>query len=190
MFARFWWLALVAACSKPTDGGAVAPLTPPPAPASAPASAPHGAIEAGPAGAPFSGLVQLAEGIDPSEVKPTDVLFVMARESQGNGFAGRLVAVQRVGQVQFPKRYEIGISDVMVPGIPFKGPFIVTARLDRDGDPMTRGEDDLYATFATPVEAGQEGVMLVLKKGAPKEIPAPPGINAPPAPNQPASAPH
>lgn len=142
----------------------------------------HGKIEAGPAGAPFSGLVKLADGIPADSVKPTDVLFVMARESQGGGLAGRLIAVQRFSPVELPKAYELGPGNVMVPGIPFSGPFIVTARLDRDGDPMTRGDDDLYATVAEPVKAGTEGNHLVLKKGMKEPVPAPPGAKAPPAP--------
>lgn len=146
-------------------------------PASRPS--PHGMIAAGSAGAPFSGLIRLEEGLKPEDVKRTDVLFVMARESQGNGLAGRLVAVKRLADVEFPVRYEISAADLMIPGLPFAGPFVVTARLDRDGDPMTRGEDDLYATYPDEVQVAQEGVHMTLKKGAPKTIDAPPGVRAP-----------
>ena len=58
-------------------------------------------------------------------------------------------------------------AHVMMPDIPFAGPFRVYARLDRDGDPMTKTADDLYAAFTSDVRNGQEGVHLVLKKGAP-----------------------
>ncbi|MEQ9496829.1 MAG: hypothetical protein RIT81_08220 [Deltaproteobacteria bacterium] len=179
-------LGLAFACKQetkapPAAAQAKAPAASQPANAgSGAASSPHGKIEAGPAGAPFSGLVKLGEGLSPDDVKPTDVLFVMARESQGGGLAGRLVAVQRFAPVQLPKAYELGPGNVMVPGIPFTGPFIVTARLDRDGDPMTRGEDDLYATIPEPVKTGTEGQHLVLKKGIAKPVPAPPGAKAPP----------
>ncbi len=147
--------------------------------AGAKAANPHEGFDKSPPGTPFTGLVKLAEGVTEADLKPTDVLFIMARESQGKGLAGRLVAVKRLGQSKYPLRYEISAKDVMVPGIPFKGPFIVMARLDRDGDPMSRGKDDLYATFTTPVMAGQEGVHLVLKKGAPKTMKAPPGVKPP-----------
>lgn len=143
---------------------------------------PHGAIAAGSAGAPFSGLIRLEEGLKPEDVKRTDVLFVMARESQGKGLAGRLVAVKRMADVEFPLRYEISAADLMIPGLPFAGPFIVTARLDRDGDPMTRGEDDLYATYPDEVQVAQEGVHMTLKKGAPKTMEAPAGVKAPGSP--------
>lgn len=153
----------------PQGGGAAAPaLAPNP-------HNPHGdgvPTQVG-GGAPITGLIKLDEGLGPDAIRPTDVLFIMARESQGNGNFGRLVAVKRVAPVELPARYELTAQDVMVVGTPFTGPFIVMARLDRDGDPMTRGEDDLYAHLVDPVNPGQEGVHLTLKKGAPKTIGAP-----------------
>lgn len=178
--------ALLAASACKQETKAPPPAAPPAAkkaPASQPAvqgSMPHAKIEAGPPGEPLSGLVKLGEGVKADAVKPTDVLFVMARESQGDNLAGRLVAVQRYSGLKFPKRWELGPTNVMVPGIPFTGPFIVTARLDRDGDPMTRGKDDLYATIPTPVITGADGAHLILKAGAPGTMKAPPGAKAPP----------
>jgi hypothetical protein len=111
---------------------------------------------------PFSGLIKLADGTSPDAVKDGDVLFIMARERLPDGQPGRLVAVQRHGKVQYPFRYEISQKDLMMPGMPFAGPFLVQARLDRDGDPMTKGADDLYAEAQGAVQVGQEGVHLVL----------------------------
>lgn len=180
----------LAACEKKAETSKVpAAQTAPPAAAAAsqPAGAgsqpanPHGAMPSTPPGAPVSGLLKLGEGLGEGDVADTDVLFIMARESQGGGRAGRLVAVKRMGKVKFPHRYELSSKDVMVPGIPFAGPFIVNARIDKDGDPMTKGEADLYAVFTSEVKAGQEGVHLVFKKGRPKPMAAPPGVKAPPA---------
>jgi hypothetical protein len=144
---------------------------------------PHGAEfeNAGPPGKPISGLVKLGEGVSASDVKPTDVLFVMVRQSMGGGKFGRLIAVQRHGQVEFPKRYEISSSDVMVPGIPFQGPFIVMARLDRDGDPMTRKPEDLFAVIKSEVQNGDEGVHLTLEKATVHDVAPPEGAAPPPA---------
>ena len=126
---------------------------------------------------PLSGLVKLDEGLSVDDIKPTDVLFIMARQSLG-GRPGMLVAVVRYGNVEFPKRYEISQGNVMMTDIPFSGPFRIDARLDRDGDPMTKTADDLYASFDGDVLNGQEGVHLVLKKGAP---PPPAQLQAPPS---------
>ena len=85
----------------------------------------------------------------------------MARQSAG-GMPGRLIAVQRHVGVKLPMRYEISAKNLMMPGTPFSGPFIVQARIDRDGDPMTKGNDDLYAQAAGPVKGGESDVALVL----------------------------
>ncbi len=163
-------------------------------PTSMPSSAPAEKIPLKPgegvaAGKPFSGLIKLGEGVTEADLKGSDVLFIMARTSQGEGLAGSLVAVQRVMNAKYPLRYEMSAKDLMMPAVPFSGPFIVHARLDRDGDPMTRDANDLYGSFAGEVANGDEGVHMVLVKktmdqielkppgGAPSSAPAP----APPA---------
>jgi hypothetical protein len=122
---------------------------------------------------PFSGLVKLGNGLTAADIKATDVLFVMARQAMGPGQAGRLVAVQRHAPAKLPLRYEMNSKNLMMPGVPFSGPFIVRARLDRDGDPMTKGADDLYAEFSKNVNNGDEGIHLVLAKKAAAPAPAP-----------------
>ncbi|MEL6183314.1 MAG: hypothetical protein AAFU79_01725 [Myxococcota bacterium] len=152
------------------------------APASAPASAPGPAHPPVPSGEPLTGTVKLAEGLSADAVKATDTLYIMARQSQGGGLAGRLVAVKRMTGLEgksFPARFEIGPKDTMMAGVPFAGPFIVYARLDRDGDPMTKTEEDLYATIVTPVNPGATDLELELKAGMPKTVDAPPPGAAP-----------
>lgn len=164
-------LAIGCTSETPTDKPSAATANPgsqpAAAPASAPASAPHGALEGGSPGEPVAGVIKLGDDVSTSDVKPTDVLFIMARESQGGSRAGRLVAVQRHGQLTFPKRFELSSKDAMVPGVPFKGPFVVYARLDKDGDPMTRGPDDLYGAVPDPVNSGVDTANIVLKKRGP-----------------------
>lgn len=146
----------------------------PPAPASSPpASAPRG---------PISGLVKLASEPAGLGAAPSDVLFIMARESLGKGRAGRLVAVKRIAGPEFPLRYTLGPADLMFPEKPFAGPMIVHARLDRDGDPRTRSGEDLYAAAEEPVSPGQEGVHLLL-------APPRPGEDGPPAQGEGTAAP-
>ena len=110
----------------------------------------------------------------------------MARQAMAPGQAGRLVAVRRFTGMKFPLRYDLSAKNLMMPGVPFSGPFIVRARLDRDGDPMTKGADDLYAEFAKNVANGDEAIHLVLAKRPAAAIPVP-SKKAPP--KAPASAP-
>lgn len=165
-------LLVLSACSKKeTEQGAFSKTTAeqaaqkqvaqPSQPASQPAAIEEHAAVAD--GAPFTGELKLGEGIPADTVKPTDVLFVIARQSIG-GQPGQIIATTRHADVKLPMKFSIGPDNRMVQGIPFTGPFIVTARIDRDGDPMTRGADDLYATAAGETKAGQADVALVLGK--------------------------
>ena len=156
---------------------------PPAAPASKPSEAPA-PDEPPPVtthGNPISGVVKLGEGIKAEDVKPTDVLFIMIRQSTGGGKFGRLIAVQRHAQIQFPRDFEVSSNDVMVPGIPFQGPFVVMARLDRDGDPMTRKPEDLYAVAEGEVANGAQGLQLILNKSTAQDVAPPEGAAPPPA---------
>lgn len=189
-------LFAVSACtsnsSTPASSTASSPQAsrPDPSPASQPAkpsSAPHAMP---PAGDPLSGTIALADDVK-SDVKASDTLYIMARTHQGGGLAGRLVAVKRMSGLEpdgFPARFELSSADTMVAGVPFKGPFVIYARLDRDGDPMTKTEADLYAALSEPAANGAKDLKLVLKKGMPKTLSAPRGP-APTPSSAPASAP-
>jgi cytochrome c-type biogenesis protein CcmH len=110
---------------------------------------------AAPGGAPIRGSVRLAEGAR----APSDaVLFVIARSAQG----GPPLAVRRLPAGPFPLDFEIGPQDAMMAGRPFAGSILLSARIDTDGDPMTRAAGDLIALHETPLEPGAGGVDLVL----------------------------
>lgn len=147
------------AASQPAAGDGTAQ---PAAAASQPAGG--GAVAAGP---PIAGQITIDPSVPKDALKESDVLFIMAREKPVGDVPGRLVAVQRQAPVKLPASFELGEKDLMVPGSAFTGPFILSARLDRDGDPMTKGPDDLYATYAGEVKSGQKGVELVLKRTPP-----------------------
>lgn len=101
------------------------------------------------------GTIRLAPGLaGPGE----GTLFLIAR---GPG-QGPPLAVKRLPVRRFPLPFEIGSADVMIPGRAFRGPIQLSARIDRDGNPMTRGPDDLTAAIATPLEPGASGIELVL----------------------------
>lgn len=174
----------VGACNK-TDATPAAAVPPPPSlptaaqPASQPAMAasqPAAAASqpAAAAGPPFTGEVRLADGVSADLIKPTDVLFLMARECMGDCTKpGRLVAVQRLEKLKLPVAYSMGPEHVMMAGTPFSGPLLVQARVDRDGDAMTKGPDDLYAEVTTGVMPGQANVVLAVGKLATPPAPAP-----------------
>jgi len=114
-------------------------------------------------GAPFaaiSGTIALAPGLDRDVIRDGDVIFVMARTQEG----GDLVATEIIESVELPATFRLDDADIMVHGTQAQPPYMVSARLDRDQDAMTRGDDDLYALHETPIRNGAEGLELVLMK--------------------------
>jgi hypothetical protein len=107
------------------------------------------------AGAPIRGTVRLAPGVAPPD---GGVLFVIARRAS----AGPPLAAKRFEAKRFPVEFEIGPADVMMPGTEFSGDILLSARIDADGDPMTRGVGEPAARSPAPVPAGSSGVELVL----------------------------
>lgn len=164
-------LALVlAACPSEPSEPTVPPANvdrmaqPPSNPASAPANAPSIQLEPDPG---IKGKLVLAEGAEVGEVSPDTVIYLMARRPAEGGGKGALVAVKRLDPGPFPLEYELTSADVMMKGTPFVGPFAISARLDRDGDAMTRGADDLYADAAGPVDGGEELDLTLAPRSSP-----------------------
>ncbi|MCZ6463774.1 MAG: hypothetical protein O7A09_05510 [Proteobacteria bacterium] len=111
------------------------------------------------AGAEISGSIALASG---AAGAGSGVLFVIVR----SGAAGPPLAVKRLAPGPFPIAFRIGPSDVMIQGREFSGSVTLTARLDRDGNPLTRGPDDLYGSAAGPVAPGSTGISILLEARA------------------------
>ena len=111
-------------------------------------------------GEPIRGTLELSAGAVPLTGA---VLFVIARSPGG----GPPLAVKRLGTDQFPIDFEIGPADAMLAGRPFAGQIRISARLDADGDPLTRQPEDLVAAAPDPVEPGAGGLRMVLAPPAP-----------------------
>ncbi len=105
----------------------------------------------------ISGRIELAEG---SSAPNGSVLFIIAR----SGASGPPAAVKRITTPRFPFDFEIGPEDRMIEGIPFSGPFLISARLDGDGNATTRETGDLVAESLGRVAPGARGVRLLLEE--------------------------
>lgn len=128
------------------------------------ADAVAGGDAASPGGeSPISGRIELAPEAVARQPKPA-VLFVIARPQGAT--AGPPLAVVRIPDPVFPVDFEIGPSDVMIPSMRFAGPITLSARLDSDGNAMTRADGDLASGEIAPQTPGATGVSLVL--GAPR----------------------
>ena len=107
--------------------------------------------------APLQGAVSVAPDLA-ARVPAGAVLFVIAR----TGEAGPPLAVKRIGSPRFPVEFEIGPDDRMIQALPFTGPFRLSARLDSDGNAMTRTAGDLQTAASQTVGPGARGIALVL----------------------------
>ena len=108
-------------------------------------------------GATISGEVRLASGDAPAGA----TLFIIARKSGVTG--GPPLAVQRVPAPSFPFAFELSQANVMIPSLRFDGEMDVTARLDRDGNAMTRDPADLEGRADGAHTPGDAGVVITLE---------------------------
>lgn len=94
-------------------------------------------------------------------VNPGDTLFLVARAVDANGNVQRMpVAVDRARVGQWPLPFKLSADNVMVAGTPFAGPMQLTARIDKDGEAMTREAGDIEGTVMVTVP--QKGITITL----------------------------
>lgn len=135
------------------QGGAGEPPPAPAAPAAPPASAPAADGEA----------YQIVLDLDPAlrgKVAPGTPIFVYARNAGVK--AGPPAAVKRLAVSDFPMTVTIGPGDTMM-GMPLPASAYVEARIDSDGNAMTRSPSDPTAS-ADDVAPGKS-IQLVLRTG-------------------------
>ena len=103
------------------------------------------------------GTLRLAPELE-GKVPGGAILFVIARV----GPAGPPTAVLRIPDPEFPLDFAIGPEHRMMEQMPFAGPFTLTARVDGDGNAMTRNPGDLQGAAAGTHMPGDADAELVL----------------------------
>jgi hypothetical protein len=199
--ARFALVALVlslsaAACSKSDDASkpsSVPPLAPnaapapaaapPPAPP-APAAAPAEAAAPPAAGGVIAGRIEMSKAI--AKLKPKGTLFLTARRISDNpNVRGSLVAVKKLPATTFPLEFSMSAADMPFQGGAFDGELTLTARIDQDGDPLSREKGDAHGTLPK-VQVGSKDVRLTIdqlqKEAESLTGPGGPGSGAGPGP--------
>lgn len=120
---------------------------------------PRGEAAAGGADASLRGTIEVAPELA-SQVPRGGVVFVIARPAGASG--GPPLAVLRISSPSFPLPFELGPQNAMMPGTTISGQMDLSARLDRDGDALTRDAGDLSGALSGPIFAGSSGIRLVL----------------------------
>jgi hypothetical protein len=121
-----------------------------------PPSAPPAAAEPAET-APIQGTISLAPELE-GRVPAGAILFLIARRGEG----GPPLAVQRIPEPRLPLDFSIGPEDRMIAQMPFEGPLRLTARLDADGNAMTRLAGDLQGAAPGDYQPGASGVSIVI----------------------------
>lgn len=113
-------------------------------------------------GVPIKGTVNVSPDLLASA--PNGTVFIIVRMA-GMPDRGPPIAVKKIEHPSFPVTFEVGPGDVMMQGMPFDGPFDLYARLDADGNAMTKAPGDLALTAPkSGVKPGQNDVEIVLDK--------------------------
>ena len=159
------------------NGDKAAPAPAVKAPTSRPSSRPAAKPASMPSGHPSSQPQQpVAEknyvygeiSLDPSlvgSVKQGSVLFVVVRRHVEGG-KGMLIAATKQANItkdSFPLKYVVKQQDAMM-GAPLVGKVTVSARIDQDGDAISKQPGDLVAEPGAPVMVGENPVKLTISK--------------------------
>ena len=108
-------------------------------------------------GAPLTGTVRIGAALA-ERVPKGAVLFLIARTGPG----GPPTAVRRIPAPHFPLDFEIGPDDRMIAAMPFTGPFQLTARVDADGNAMTKNPGDLQGEAHGSFAPGAKDIEIVI----------------------------
>ena len=116
--------------------------------------------EAAATGQTISGTITIDAKLK-SNLDPNAALFIIARPAGGAG--GPPLAVKKIDNPVFPLNYSLGQENVMMQGTPFSGKVNITVRLDKDGNPTTRGAGDLTGEYKkNPAMVGAKNADVVL----------------------------
>ena len=116
--------------------------------------------EAAATGQTISGTITIDAKLK-SNLDPNAALFIIARPAGGAG--GPPLAVKKIDKPVFPLNYSLGQENVMMQGTPFSGKVNLTVRLDKDGNPTTRGAGDLTGEYKkNPAMVGTKNADVVL----------------------------
>jgi cytochrome c-type biogenesis protein CcmH len=96
-----------------------------------------------------------------ANLDPNAALFIIARPAGVAG--GPPLAVKKIDKPAFPLSYSLGQENVMMQGTPFTGKINIIVRVDKDGNPTTRGAGDMTGEYKkNPVEVGTTNVDVVI----------------------------
>jgi len=141
--------------------------TPPPTGTGAAGEMPPGHPDMGAAGAlpappsgEIAGELMLGDGVK-DKVKAGEAIFVVARNAATNNL---IAAARFVAGDKFPVPFKLTGSDVMHAQTSLSGKVKLEARVDKDGDAMTKNPGDVVGETKDLVAIPASGVVITLDK--------------------------
>jgi hypothetical protein len=121
----------------------------------------EGAAPAQAAGTSFlRGTLKLGDKVR-DKVQAGATLFLAARAFSSGGAPGQVLAVKRLTAGSWPMTFELTGSDVMIAGTSLQGKVVLTARIDQDGEAMTKQPGDIEGQLG-PIDVPNSAVELTL----------------------------
>jgi hypothetical protein len=90
----------------------------------------------------LSGVIKLDPKLK-SAVQPGDVMFLVVRKFDPSGVQGPPLAVRKLTASAFPMNFAVDSRDAMIVGTSLAGKVVVTVRVDKDGDAMSKNPGDV-----------------------------------------------
>lgn len=155
-------LTLNLACDKsapPPPNGRQAVKGLPPLQPGAPAAPPSAPIPTAP-GDRLEGTIEVSAALA-EQIKRGDILFLSAKAIDESGAVQRMpLAVERIEIGTLPMPFRLSSENVMMPGTPFVGAVVITARIDRDGEAKTRAPGDIEGVLKARIPARDLKIVL------------------------------
>jgi len=101
-----------------------------------------------------------------SKVKAGSILFVIVRRYAPEGQKGMMIAATKLEGItagSFPLKYVVKQADAMM-GAPLVGKVSVSARIDQDGDAISKQPGDIIGTAEGSIMVGVNPVVITLNK--------------------------
>ena len=122
----------------------------------------EGDVPAAATGGVISGSLNLADNVK-AKVPAGGTIFLIARALSPTGGPGPVLAAKRLTVGAWPQQFELSANDVMITGTSLSGKVVLGARVDQDGDAMTKQVGDVEG-ISTPVDVPATGVVVLLDK--------------------------
>jgi cytochrome c-type biogenesis protein CcmH len=109
----------------------------------------------------LSGELRLSPRVK-TQVAPGETIFLVARGAGQGAAPGPVLAVKKLVAGTFPQRFSLDNRDAMLmtTGTPLSGEVTLMARIDKDGDAMSKSPGDVIGSLK--VKAPSRAVVLTL----------------------------